>query len=172
LQKILELINQHQDHSTQCCEDTVFLLGNSGAGKSTTINYLCGRRVVTVLDSEENYLERIHVEDPLDGCSVGYSGDSETRYLRSYLDPTYESGRMFLCDTPGFQDTVSTDVDIANAVAISWAIRRSKSVRLVLIIEANIILAPRGHELKNLFSLFQRFLDNVEDHLESVFVYF
>jgi len=117
-----------------------------------------------------HYVGSLEVEDPLAGCSVGHS-DSETRYLRSYLDPTYESGRMFLCDTPGFQDTVSPNVDIANAVAISWAIRRSNSVRLVLIIEANIILSTRGHELKNLFSLIQRFLDNVEDHLESVFVY-
>lgn len=172
LQKIVELIHCHEEHSSSCIEqDTVFLLGNTGAGKSATVNYLCGRRIISVMDSK-NCDERLEVEDPLEGCLVGYTGDSETRYLRGYLEPSSEDGRLVICDTPGFEDTEGCDVDIANAVAVSWAIRRSKSIRLVLLIEASIILNPRGKGLNTLLTLFQRFLPNIEDHLDSVIVFY
>lgn len=168
LRKAIQMVELHRSNSSLCCdEDAVYFLGNTGAGKSTTVNYLAGRRIVTVRDADNNFFERYDVENPLDGCTVGYTGNSETRYLRSYLDPSSTS-RLVLCDTPGFEDTEGSDVDIANAVAIAWAIRHSKSVRLVLIVESSSILSTRGNELSKLFTLFKRFLINIEENLDSV----
>ena len=171
LQQIIELIEAHQSNSSLCCdEDAVFFVGNTGAGKSTTVNYLAGRRIVTVRDADMHFVERLEVENPLDGCTVGYTGNSETRYLRSYFDSSSDP-HLVLCDTPGFDDTEGSDIDIANAVAIAWAIRQSKTVRLVLVIESSSILSTRGNELSRLFTLFKRFLVNIEETVQSVILF-
>ena len=176
LAQIIKLLDQHRAHSIQCQEkDAVFLLGNTGAGKSCTINYLAGRKVVVmrepVLDENlvvKDYVERIDVENPLDGCKVGHRGDSQTRYLRCFESPDCS---LVYCDTPGFDDTEGSAVDIANAIAIASALRGCKSVRLVLVIEANTILMSRGKELKNLLLLLCRFIRKIDNHLDSAFPY-
>ena len=170
LREVTDLINMHQSNSAHCHnENVVFILGNTGAGKSTTINYFCGRKVVTVQDATDGFVVRLDVEDPLEGCVVGHDGDSGTRYLHSVVDPANSSGNnLVFCDTPGFGDTEGSCVDIANAVAISWTIQQCKSVRLVLLIEANMFSGPRGVELNRLLHLFKRFLVNADVNLDSV----
>ena len=155
-------------NSSSCCdEETVFFVGNTGAGKSTTINYLAGRKIVTVRDADKDYITRLEVENPLDGCTIGHDAKSETKYLRGFIDAS-SSPNLVLYDTPGFEDTEGGEVDIANSVAIAWAIRQSKTVRIVLVIDAYCILAPKGNELSKLFKLVKRFLVNMEDTIESV----
>ena len=97
---------------------------------------------------------------------------SETRYLRSYIDCA--GGNQILCDAPGFKDREESKTDIMNAVAISWAIRESKTVHLllVLIIESSTIENSRSNDLCRLLALFNRFLINVEGNLDSVVPYF
>jgi predicted GTPase len=170
LRHITELLNLHQSNSAHCCnEDTVFMMGNTGVGKSTTINYMCGRKVVKVLDEHDEFFERLEVENPIEGCAVGHGGDSLTRYLQSVVDPSGHDGKtLVFCDTPGFEDTEGSEVDIANAVAISWTIRQCRSVRLVLLINASMFADQRGVELNKLLHLFKRFLINTDDNLDSV----
>ena len=167
LQTIIHLFETHRAQSAQCCDkDTVFVVGNTGAGKSTLVNYLGGSKIVTVRNADNQFVGQLEVEDPLDGCIVGHTANSETRYLRSYVDR--DGGNLLLCDTPGFEDTDGSNTDIANAVAISWAIRKSKTVRLVLIIESSTIGNGRGNDLCRLLTLFKRFLIDVEGNLDSV----
>jgi predicted GTPase len=171
LRHVTELINLHQSNSAHCSnEDTVFIMGNTGVGKSTTINYLCGCKVVTMVDSD--FLERLEVVNPIEGCAVGHGGDSLTRYLQSVVDPVCNAGsNLVFCDTPGFEDTEGSDVDIANAVAISWTIRLCRSVRLVLLINASMFADQRGVELNKLLQLFKRFLINTDANLDSVSIF-
>ena len=170
LRCITELISRHQSNSAHCCsEDTVFILGNTGVGKSTTINYVCGRKIVTVLDESEGFVERLDIVNPLEGCAAGHGGDSLTRYLQCVVDPASSAGNnLVFCDTPGFEDTEGSVVDIANAVAISWSIRQCRSVRLVLLIDASMFASQRGVELNKLLQLFKRFLINADVILDSV----
>ena len=171
LQTIMHLFESHRAQSAQCCDkDTVFVVGNTGAGKSTLVNYLGGSKIVTVRNADNQFVGQLEVEDPLDGCIVGHTANSETRYLRSYVDR--DGGNLLLCDTPGFEDTDGSNTDIANAVAISWAIRKSKTVRLVLIIESSTIGNGRGNDLCRLLTLFKRFLIDVEGNLDSVVPFF
>jgi GTP-binding protein EngB required for normal cell division len=170
LRCITELISRHQSNSAHCCsEDTVFILGNTGVGKSTTINYVCGRKIVMALDESEGFVERLDVVNPLEGCEVGHGGDSLTRYLQCVVNPASSAGNnLVFCDTPGFEDTEGSVVNIANAVAISWSIRQCKSVRLVLLIDASMFASQRGVELNKLLQLFKRFLINTDVVFDSV----
>jgi hypothetical protein len=170
LRHVTDLINKHQSNSAHCRdEDAVFIMGNTGAGKTTTMNHLCGRKVVSVRDASDGYVVRLDIENPLEGCVVGHGGDSGTRYLHSIVDPAGSSdNNLVFCDTPGFGDTEGSSVDIANAVAISWTIRQCRSVRLVLLIEASMFSSPRGVELSKLLHLFKRFLINADANLNSV----
>jgi hypothetical protein len=167
LRCITDLIGLHQSNSAHCYnEDVVFIMGNTGAGKSTTINYLCGRKVVTLRDASDDFIVRLDVQDPIEGCAIGHGGDSRTRYLQSIIDPAGDS--LVFCDTPGFEDTEGSSVDIANAVAISWTIRQCRSVRLVLLLDASLFGSARGVELNKLLQLFKRFLINADANLDSV----
>ena len=53
------------------------------------------------------------------------------------------------CDTPGFEDTEGTDMDVANSVAVTSTIRSCGSFRLVLLIHAgvcrHVCRLPYGH---------------------------
>jgi hypothetical protein len=124
---------------------------------------------VTALNESEGFVERLDVVNPLEGCAVGHGGDSLTRYLQCVVDPVSSAdNKLVFCDTPGFEDTEGSVVDIANAVAISWSIRQCRSVRLVLLIDASIFASPRGVELNKLLQLFKRFLINTDIILDSV----
>jgi hypothetical protein len=171
LRSITDTINLHKVHSAHCYNaHCVCVLGNSGAGKTTFANYVAGRKVVKIMDKSGEYIQHLDVENPLEGFVVGHGGDSMTRYLRSIkIDPVGNAGSdLVLVDTPGSGDTEGHNVDIANAVAISWAIRQSKSARLVLLINAGMFEEPRGGALCKLLQLFNRFLVNSDANLDSV----
>ena len=54
----------------------------------------------------------------------------------SEINNSLSKDSIYLCDTPGFGDQNSVEVDIANMVGIISAIRGSRSVRPVILISS------------------------------------
>jgi hypothetical protein len=94
-------------------KDVVLLLGRTGAGKSTLMHYLAGSRMQYEREGSDHVIPASLGCEALRSVCVGGTAESETRYIS--VVPV-QAGRMltrkelFLCDTPGFDDTMGAEV--------------------------------------------------------------
>ncbi|KAG6847213.1 hypothetical protein H0H93_009481 [Arthromyces matolae] len=104
------------------------IMGETGAGKSTFINTLLGES----------------------RASVGHSLESETRYLDHY-QLRRPGRRVFLVDTPGFDDTSEGDREILRRIAVWLAKSYSDKVKIAGLIYLHDVTRPRilGTQRKN-----------------------
>ena len=111
-------------------------IGNTGAGKSTTICYLSFCKMKKDesrghIDIDPEFKTNIH-------CKISYKTKSETRYINpipiTFHSKISNSKETFiLCDTPGFLDTAGPEVDMANGLGIITSIKQCKGVKPVLV---------------------------------------
>ena len=179
LVEICDVIQATKEQSSNCQgSQVVFAVGRTGAGKSTTINFLFGKTVEkgqieipAIDDDDEPYFEEVlKVNDPLPGSEVGHQSDAQTKHVSGHCAAF---GEFVLCDTPGFDDTDNSKgctTDVANSIAMFHTICSCKTVRLFLIVDANGMLSGRGGDLKKLLQLMNRFV--TDDCLDAVLVGF
>ncbi|KAH7357425.1 P-loop containing nucleoside triphosphate hydrolase protein [Pyrenochaeta sp. MPI-SDFR-AT-0127] len=107
----------------------ILVMGVTGSGKSRFIGHL------TKLDVE-----------------VGHNLDSCTADVNMYPCTYKDGSRIFLIDTPGFDESVLTDTDILRMVAYFLATTYSRKIKLAGIIYLHPISATRmtGSAVKNL----------------------
>ena len=132
----------------------VAFLGNTGAGKSTLVNLLAGKKI-KVGDYGEDYV-LINPNDP-SAMVIGTTGNSETLYPKS-ID--IEGLRFF--DLPGFNDTDGSERNLVNAAFARKILLDAATVRLVFVVGQDQFTADRSasvrqmfNSLKNLFVLEQ-----------------
>jgi septin family protein len=109
-------------------------LGTTGAGKSTTIQYLFGANMVR---NEKGHIQARPMPKKLKSFIASAAMKSETRYINpiefEYTTSKGKKVQIIIVDTPGFGDTQSIEVDIANSLAIIRAVIKANSVRPVFI---------------------------------------
>ena len=121
-------------------QNIILFLGETGSGKSTTIHYLSGSKMIeTVVDGMPHIGYSEVRNSDLNNVKTSPSSRSETRYISSVRVNPEDVGATFddpvyLCDTPGFGDTAESEVDIANGAGMIMAIRGCKSVKPVVLI--------------------------------------
>ena len=54
--------------------------------------------------------------DPIHGFKIGHNLDSQTRFIKSI---ECENKKIIIIDTPGFEDTESVEINIANSLRIT-----------------------------------------------------
>ena len=105
------------------------LMGMTGAGKSTLINMLIGKKVKVITVNEKRMFE---LEDNT-GAVIGNTYNAETAFPTVFEDTVHG---IKYCDCPGFLDTKGVEHDIANAIYIKHLFHRIKRVKILLVIGA------------------------------------
>ena len=162
-------------------KDVVLLIGATGAGKSTTIQFLAGATMTEtrVEVAPGRFLEHITAIDVGENPDLKYItssplNKSETRYIAPVTVPLnkvighHATGDIILCDAPGFGDTAGPEVDIANSVAVVKALKGCKSVKLFALSSYK-GLGDRGQGIQKLAHLLVNMVVGIEDRLDSIF---
>ena len=156
-------------------KDVVLLIGTTGSGKSTTIQFLAGAtmREVQVEISPGRFLEHVTAVGTLNNPDLknivsSPLQKSETRYiapvtirLKDVLHPP-TSGILTLCDGPGFGDTAGPEVDIANSIGVIEALKGASSVKLLALLSLK-DLGSRGQGVQKLAYILISMVRGIED---------
>eukprot|EP01025_Chloroclados_australasicus_P041485 TRINITY_DN4392_c0_g2_i2.p1 TRINITY_DN4392_c0_g2~~TRINITY_DN4392_c0_g2_i2.p1 ORF type:complete len:487 (+),score=83.02 TRINITY_DN4392_c0_g2_i2:187-1647(+) len=149
------------------------VLGSTGAGKTTTINALCGCK----MQKEKLYSDGVHYRHVINASDSGNgfkplkigNGDvSETLIASVVEDP--ESKEYFV-DFPGFFDNRGWEVALANSTNIFNIINECKGVKFMIVIPASAAETDRGASIRSMLRLLdfslsrsggvRRFVNNV-----------
>ena len=147
---ISECIDVGSTNSKNLLKDVsslVMVMGNTGAGKSTLINYVSGCKMIEI---DNGFRKEIHV-DATGGkppvVSIGHDGKSATFLPHIYKLP---DTNLVLVDNPGFLDNRGSEVNIANAVNVVSLMSKARSVSFLLCIEFTSLTTQRGASLRDL----------------------
>ncbi|CAF3169178.1 unnamed protein product, partial [Rotaria sp. Silwood2] len=110
-------------------QDIIFLVGKTGAGKSTMIHFLAGSKFAEIKLKGMSHIHPTVIKNRnLEKITTAPFARSETRYITPVrvffkdIDGSTNDS-VLLCDGPGFMDTNGPEVDIANHVGIIKAIK-------------------------------------------------
>ena len=144
--EISEIIDRNDKTSDVILnKDVIILLGLTGAGKSTTAQFLAGMKMVRkekiTKDADGLEIPNLYYEGEdspelqhlLEVFQVG-TALSCTRSINAVPLKDEVAKGVMLCDSPGFFDTDGPEKDISNGIGISRALRRCKSLRIVIVI--------------------------------------
>ena len=156
-------------------QDIILLIGNTGAGKSTTIQFLAGSKMSKqrIEIKPGKFLDHVSGETntipALKNVISSYLAKSETRYINPVQINLKDIGgrddrTVIVCDTPGLGDTAGAEVDIANGIGIIEAIKECKSVRPVFLF-SYLSLGNNGEGIRELAHFLVNMVNNIEDNL-------
>ena len=149
--KILSYINSAQQSIDRIRHRHVIsIIGNTGTGKSTTVNYLFGCRMSMAG-------RNIIAEEPV--AIIGHTPESETCIPMGFSLPNSD---IALCDMPGFLETRGSEINIANAVNTRNLLAKAKSNRIFFLINYYSLLGDRADGLKNAIKILVKFFGTIE----------
>ena len=161
-------------------KDIILLVGETGSGKSTTIQFLAGCKMTKIkVESEPGKsLEHIVVTEPINnpGLKNVISSPRNKSEARSIIPVTiqlkdiigsHKREEIILCDEPGFGDTASSEIDIANSVGVIEAIKGCKSVK-ILALSIYRRFDDRGQGIHKLSHLLIKMISTGQDRLHTI----
>jgi hypothetical protein len=153
-------------------KDIILFLGETGAGKSTTIHFFAGSTMKPVKVNGLNHITPTNVINPeLKRVTTSPFARSETRYITS-VEVNYRSvgastnGSIILCDTPGFEDTNGPEVDIANGIGVVRAVKECRSVKPIILFSYKSI-GDRCRGIKDLAYVIVGLIPNIKEHIKA-----
>ncbi len=141
-QKMKSLLDEHLRvndsliHSSKD-QDIVVVLGATGSGKSTLINYLKG---IELRPNDNEDIELVDPNNPL-AMRIGHKGSQTLLPQCTTID------NLVFYDLPGFKDTRGTVVNILASSFIKHIIEGARSTRLVFVTGQDQITSGRGESL-------------------------
>ncbi|CAF1267133.1 unnamed protein product [Adineta steineri] len=181
LQEIQRYIKRSEQTTNLICDkDIILLIGITGSGKSTTVQFLTGTKMkeTRVEICPGKFLKHITTDGSIinpgliDVKSSPLS-KSETRFIIPVtislkdIFGSYETNEIILCDAPGFSDTESPEIDISNCVGVTRALKSCKSVS-ILALSSYQSLGDRGEGIQQLIHILINMIQGVENRLNSI----
>jgi energy-coupling factor transporter ATP-binding protein EcfA2 len=150
-------------------KDIVLVVGNTGSGKSTVINYLLGNEMKKIM----NKGSRVYVgvtEDESLYPKIGLRSLSETLYSSIYHDSNND---IYWCDCAGFGENRGLVEEILADINLEIAIRLSNSViAIIIVINSHELDVKKGVALSQLNQKLASIIKSFEDVVESVLFVF
>jgi energy-coupling factor transporter ATP-binding protein EcfA2 len=141
-------------------KNVVMVLGLSGTGKSTLVNYLNNIPLVSIKQKGVFIVDLKYPNVTLSECfAIGHKKSSKTLYPCSY-SPVNED--FSYIDNPGFLDTRSLSIEIANGYFRKNILNNVENIKFLLLITHQ-SLQVRGVQFRNTIKVFSDFL-GVFDH--------
>ena len=145
-------------------KEIILVIGGTGSGKSTFINYLAGRtmRPVTGVGLEPC----VEAENPI--SEIGHGHNSITKTPKVFTD---EHGLTY-CDCPGLFDTEGTEAEIRNIFSIKYIASFAASVKaVVLIFNYHSLLSERDKNIRETMDIVHNFFGRrTRNYLPSIHV--
>ena len=133
-------------------KEACLVLGNTGAGKSTFLNYMMGCKLKAVRPGELGLpgAKKVIIVDPDSAIPavmpVGHGRASATFLPQIELDSQNQYNAY--CDCPGFEDTRGAEINIANSINIKKVLRQTSRVKAILLASYADISEDRGCSIK------------------------
>ncbi|MES2615576.1 MAG: hypothetical protein V4591_09190 [Bdellovibrionota bacterium] len=168
-QVLLQLLQRGEQACQKAKGKSIFVcVGETDTGKSTAVNYLLGHIMKGVVNTERRRIEIYAEQVPEAGdlAEIGHSSISCTLYPSTY---TRKDGLTFT-DFPGFADNRSVEKEICASISSKRAIDKAKEVKAIaLLISYESFNLHRGNPVVEVFQSLKEFLDNPDNHLQSVY---
>lgn len=145
----------------------VIVTGNTGAGKSTFVNYMmkCTLEKVSLENggkTQKVYMvsEKSRVKEVM---QIGHS-----KMSHSFVPELAEATDMNACivDCPGFLDNRGPEISIANAANIKAVMALANGVKLVILLNYHSLQADRGRGQSELIDMIQGLFGSVDRAIE------
>jgi len=135
-----------------CEANAVLFLGNSGAGKTTLINYLISNKLKIIKQGfpPKKVLE---AEKSIDSLKIGHKISSETTLPNIWSALKYQNKEIALWDCPRFGDNRGVVQDISNSYYLKMLFDQYKHRRIVMTILEN-SFEGRGENFLRLITSF------------------
>ena len=164
-------------------KEGIIVIGNTGAGKSTMVNYLAGCTMelkspdeleIEGFDPDSVIDDIVVVRPSIEGgrfdeiMPIGHTKESKTFMPQIETDPDQ---RFTYCDCPGFLDNRGAEINIANAVNVRTAITQAQSVKVVILINYHSLRADRGRGLSDMLKICSNLFghpDNLVRYQDSI----
>jgi predicted GTPase len=163
-ENVLKIMEVHQLNeklfNSSVGKNIVAVLGKTGSGKSTLINFLAGKE----LKSHRSDLILSDSADP-EAMQIGTGKESET-----YLPKSIQVGDLLFYDFPGFGDTRGACFSLLNACYIKNILEKASSVRVVFVGSFDEILSERGRSFKELVKTSLALFDQNVENFSSIVI--
>jgi len=166
IQELCRLIKKVDDAAVLIEDkDIILLLGVTGSGKSTTIHFLGESTMKKEIVNGMVHFQLTEVKnEDLRQVTTSARAKSDTRHIIPVRIPSDDGDDIIVCDTPGFEDTNSVEVDIANGISVIKAIQGCHSVRPVVVVSYKSI-GDRFQGLRSLAYILVGLLPGIADHI-------
>eukprot|EP00540_Astrosyne_radiata_P007096 CAMPEP_0116825742 /NCGR_PEP_ID=MMETSP0418-20121206/2139_1 /TAXON_ID=1158023 /ORGANISM="Astrosyne radiata, Strain 13vi08-1A" /LENGTH=454 /DNA_ID=CAMNT_0004454293 /DNA_START=1082 /DNA_END=2446 /DNA_ORIENTATION=+ len=135
-------------------KEVVMVLGNTGAGKSTFLNYLLGCQMEAKrakdlgLPGKKRVIRVAPTSNIDEVMPIGHGGASKT-FMPTIMSDLTNADRVY-CDCPGFSDNRGAEINMSNAVNIKRVLQVARDVKAIILASYSSMFSDRSASLRSL----------------------